>query len=59
MKILVIGGTGRIGSKAADAQAPYFGAQLQEDTLVPVGQRWLGQQSFDGWLLQSGFASRS
>ncbi len=43
----------------ADAQAPYFGAQLQEDTLVPVGQPWLGQQSFDGWLLQSGFASRS
>ncbi|MDQ1061256.1 SDR family oxidoreductase [Stenotrophomonas sp. SORGH_AS_0282] len=37
-----------------DAQAPYFGAQLQDDTLVPVGQAWLGRQSFDGWLQQSG-----
>ncbi len=37
-----------------DAQAPYFGAQLQDDTLVPVGQAWLGRQGFDAWLQQSG-----
>ncbi|WP_315388015.1 SDR family oxidoreductase [uncultured Stenotrophomonas sp.] len=37
-----------------DAQAPYFGAQLQDDTLVPAGQAWLGRQGFDGWLQQSG-----
>lgn len=38
-----------------DAEAPYFGAQLQEDTLVPVGEAWLGAQNFDGWLQGSDF----
>jgi len=37
-----------------DAQAPYFGAQLQPDTLVPTGNAWLGRQGFDAWLQQSG-----
>ncbi|MGY8562146.1 SDR family oxidoreductase [Paracidovorax citrulli] len=37
-----------------DAQAPYFGAQLQPDTLVPAGGAWLGRQGFDAWLQQSG-----
>lgn len=39
-----------------DARAPYFGAQLQADTLVPVGTAWLGRQGFDAWLQQSGLA---
>ena len=38
----------------ADAQALYFGARLQADTLVPVGQAWTGRVGFDAWLRQSG-----
>lgn len=39
-----------------DAEAPYFGARLQDNTLVPMGEAWLGTQNFDGWLQGSDFA---
>ncbi|WP_303636874.1 MULTISPECIES: SDR family oxidoreductase [Stenotrophomonas] len=46
--------TGDARQVVGDAGAPYFGAQLQEDTLVPAGQAWLGSIGFDAWLQQSG-----
>ena len=36
-----------------DATVPYFGAVLQDDTLVPVGAAWQGPTDFDHWLQQS------
>lgn len=42
----------------ADPHARYFGARLDEDTLVPQGEVWLGRLNFDGWLAQSGYAGR-
>ncbi len=39
-----------------DKQALYFGAQLQDDTLVPLGASWQGGLDFEGWLRQSDFA---
>lgn len=46
--------TGDAREVAGDDQARYFGAQLQQDTLVPVGKAWLGSIGFDSWLQQSG-----
>ncbi|MDN8644920.1 SDR family oxidoreductase [Stenotrophomonas indicatrix] len=48
--------TGDAREVVGDAQARYFGAQLQQDTLVPVGQAWLGTIGFERWLQQSGLA---
>jgi len=36
-----------------DATTPYFGATLQDDTLVPVGSAWQGALGFEQWLQQS------
>ncbi|HEL2977294.1 TPA: SDR family oxidoreductase [Stenotrophomonas maltophilia] len=46
--------TGDPRQVVADAQALYFGAPLQADTLIPAGQAWTGQVGFDTWLQQSG-----
>lgn len=46
--------TGDARQVVDDAQALYFGAPLQADTLVPVGQAWNGRTGFDAWLQQSG-----
>lgn len=50
--------TGDPRQVVADAEALYFGAPLQIDTLVPVGQAWLGQVGFEAWLQQSGLLQR-
>ncbi len=50
--------TGDPRQVVADAEALYFGAPLQIDTLVPVAQAWLGQVGFDAWLQQSGLLQR-
>lgn len=39
-----------------DPQARYFGALLDDDTLVPEGQAWLGAMNFERWLQQSEYA---
>ncbi|EYS91436.1 NmrA family transcriptional regulator [Cupriavidus sp. SK-4] len=36
-----------------DGKARYFGAELQDDTLVPEGPARLGKTSFEAWLRQS------
>jgi nucleoside-diphosphate-sugar epimerase len=65
MKIVVIGGTGLIGSKVvtcleeednevvADPKARYFGAELVERSLVPESAEHLGEIRFSDWLAQS------
>ncbi|MEH6417103.1 SDR family oxidoreductase [Pseudomonas sp. CGJS7] len=40
----------------ADAQARYFGAELEHDTLVPEGEAWLGTVNFQSWVAQPEFA---
>ncbi|MBO9661669.1 SDR family oxidoreductase [Dokdonella sp.] len=40
----------------ADAHAAYFGAQLQNETLVPAGPARKGALDFEHWLAQSEFA---
>lgn len=37
----------------ADAHAPYFGAELDRDTLVPESPAWIGSMSFERWLGRS------
>jgi len=38
----------------ADPQARYFGARLEDDTLVPSGQNpWLGAVGFEAWFAKS------
>lgn len=39
-----------------DADARYFGAELQRDTLVPAGSAWHGAMNLERWLEQSEFA---
>lgn len=39
-----------------DPHAPYFGAELNEGTLVPAGEAQLGQIHFKDWLEQSAIA---
>ncbi|GGA32349.1 SDR family oxidoreductase [Dyella nitratireducens] len=41
----------------ADAKAPYFGAVLEPDTLLPGDGAWLGAQDFQTWFAHSAFAS--
>ncbi|MNY41537.1 hypothetical protein D3C86_1763610 [compost metagenome] len=36
-----------------DGKARYFGAELQDDTLVPEGPARLGKTAFEAWLRQS------
>ena len=42
----------------ADAQAPYFGAQLDAETLVPAGAAWTGALNYERWFERSEFAGR-
>jgi uncharacterized protein YbjT (DUF2867 family) len=37
----------------ADPHARYFGTQLAEESLVPIGQARLGQMRYDAWLSRS------
>jgi uncharacterized protein YbjT (DUF2867 family) len=39
-----------------DMHAPYFGVELERDTLVPVGEAWQGPHGFDAWFAQSEYA---
>lgn len=39
-----------------DAHARYFGAELQNDTLVPAGPAWQGALNLEHWLEQSEYA---
>lgn len=48
--------TGDARQVTGDPQAPYFGALLQEDTLVPVGSAWLGRQDIRAWLQRTAAA---
>ncbi|MDM0012471.1 SDR family oxidoreductase [Variovorax sp. J22P168] len=42
-------------SVVADPEARYFGARLQDDTLVPSGKSpWLGATGFEAWFEKSG-----
>ncbi|MGR6137530.1 SDR family oxidoreductase [Stenotrophomonas maltophilia group sp. LNF259] len=50
--------TGDSRQVVADADALYFGAPLQTETLVPAGHAWLGQVDFEAWLQQSGLLQR-
>src|SRR5690606_6818391 len=40
----------------SDVHAPYFGAELEPDTLIPADGAWLGKIGFEGWLQGSEFA---
>ena len=40
-----------------DAQAKYFGAEVNERTLVPIGNALLGPTRFDDWLRDSQYGS--
>jgi uncharacterized protein YbjT (DUF2867 family) len=40
----------------ADAQAPYFGAPLDDTTLVPANAAWTGKLDFARWFERSGLA---
>jgi uncharacterized protein YbjT (DUF2867 family) len=42
----------------ADPKAPYFGAVLERDTLLPGDGARLGTQDFQAWFARSAFASR-
>jgi len=46
--------TGDAREVVGDALAGYFGARLQDDTLVPAGSAWTGKVGFEQWLRQSG-----
>lgn len=48
--------TGDARTVVGDPQAAYFGAQLQDDTLVPGGPAWTGAVGFAQWLRQAGLA---
>jgi uncharacterized protein YbjT (DUF2867 family) len=41
----------------ADTDTPYFGARLQNDTLVPADTAWKGEVDFPHWLQQSATTS--
>ena len=40
----------------SDVHAPYFGAELEEETLVPSKSAWKGALNFDRWLELSEYA---
>ena len=44
---------GESSKVVADTSARYFGAALEDDTLVPSGTSRLGAVSFDAWMRQS------
>jgi uncharacterized protein YbjT (DUF2867 family) len=46
-------GTGDARHVVSDPHAPYFGGELETDTLVPRGEAWKGSIGFDAWLAQS------
>ncbi|HEY0505778.1 MAG TPA: SDR family oxidoreductase [Lysobacter sp.] len=48
--------TGDQRQVVGDAHEPYFGAQLQDDTLVPAGAAWQGDLDLDRWLQQADLA---
>jgi len=50
----VVGDTRQV---VADAGTPYFGAMLQEGTLVPEGAAWQGQIGFERWIAGTDYAS--
>lgn len=43
----------------SDANALYFGAALQNETLVPAGKAWLGEINFERWIAQSQYAPQA
>lgn len=51
--------TGDSRDVIADTQAAYFGAMLQNETLVPAGPARQGVLDFEHWLAQSEFAGRA
>lgn len=53
-----MGLTGDTREVVADAQATYFGAPLQNETLVPAAPARQGALDFEHWLAQSPFAGR-
>jgi nucleoside-diphosphate-sugar epimerase len=59
MKIVVIGGTGLIGSKTVAIlrqgghEARYWGGRVEERSLVPLGSARLGCVGLDEWLRRS------
>jgi nucleoside-diphosphate-sugar epimerase len=52
MKIVVIGGTGLIGSKTV-AILREEGGRVEERSLVPLGEARLGHIGLDEWLRRS------
>jgi uncharacterized protein YbjT (DUF2867 family) len=44
-------------SVVGDRHALYFGAELQDDSLVPVGAAWQGSMDFEQWFQQSGISA--
>ncbi|MBQ5950355.1 SDR family oxidoreductase [Massilia sp. ST3] len=42
--------TGDARRVVTDPEAGYFGARLEDDTLVPAGQAWLGKLDLESWL---------
>ena len=53
--LTAIGDTRKV---VADPKAPYFGAVLEPDTLLPGDGARLGVQDFQTWFSRSAFASR-
>jgi uncharacterized protein YbjT (DUF2867 family) len=49
--------TGDSRKVVADSKAPYFGAVLEPDTLLPGDGARLGVQNFQAWFARSAFAS--
>lgn len=51
--------TGDAREVVSDVHARYFGAELQEDTLVPAATAWRGATNFDRWFAQSGLSGEA
>lgn len=49
----VLGGKGDSREVVSDAHATYFGAELGEDNLVPIGDARLGKRHLNEWLKQN------
>jgi uncharacterized protein YbjT (DUF2867 family) len=45
--------TGDARKVVSDPHALYFGGELDDDTLVPLGEAWKGAVGFDAWIAQS------
>lgn len=50
--------TGDRRKVVADPAAPYFGAVLEPDTLLPAKAARLGEQDFQAWFARSAYANR-